>query len=90
MESALLESSRFSQQPCEVLVCTITSFTPFCIPTSNAQRLQFVHFLARAYSLSLSVCVCGFYNGHPTAALENPIDRGVWRATVHEIAGRTT
>ena len=78
----------FLNSPVKCWYALLPQFTPFYIPTSNPQGLSLSTFLP-VFILFLCVCVCGFYNGHPTECLENPIDRGVWRATVHEIASRT-
>ena len=44
--------------------------------------------VVRAQKIKGAPCQCLYSNGNPLeyACLENPMDRGAWQATVHEVA----
>ena len=64
-----------------------TGTVPVYIPISSVREFQFLHILASNCYFLFHYISLGEGNGKPLqySCLGNPMDRGAWRATVHEV-----
>ena len=75
-------------------ILLISPSHPFCTQSSDSSPLgRKLHWFPFAHQASIhfgcNLVHCGEGNGYPLqySCLQNPMDRGAWRATVHGVTG---